>query len=115
MAALAALETVPDRMALLDIWLNQLQTDGMDFMAVSSIRMAATRAQRDRLTGGTLVSREIDDFCDAWIAANPATSKLRPYIEAALAELKVKFSGHRDNDLMGRFVMRAITKCVDQN
>ncbi|MBN9626028.1 MAG: hypothetical protein ABS43_28675 [Bordetella sp. SCN 67-23] len=114
-AALAALEAVPDRNALFNDWMNQLQTEGVDFMTISSVRVAATRAQRDRLTGGTDVSREIDDFSDAWIAANPPTSKLRPYVEAALTELKAQFIAHRDNDLMARFVMRAITKCVDPN
>lgn len=115
LAALAALETVPDRNALFNDWMSQLQAEGLDFMTISSMRVAATRAQQDRLIGGTDVSREIDDFSDAWIAANPPTSKLRPFVEAALAELKVKFSAHRDNDLMARFVMRAITKCVDPN
>ncbi len=83
-AALAALEAVPDRHALFNDWLNQLQAEGLDFMTISSVRVAATRAQRDRLIGGTDVSREIDDISDAWIAANPPTSKLRPYVEAAL-------------------------------
>lgn len=114
-SALAALETVPDRNALLNDWLGQLQAEGLDFMTISSVRVAATRAQQDRLIGGTAASREIDDFSDAWIAANPPTSKLRPFVEAALAALKVQFSTHRDNDLMARFVMRAITKCVDPN
>ncbi|WP_150621473.1 dsDNA nuclease domain-containing protein [Pandoraea horticolens] len=115
LAALAALETVPDRLALLDLWLKQLQTEGVDFMTVTSVRIAAAGAQRDRLIGGTKLSKEIDIFCDEWIATNPWTSNLRPFVEAALAALKVKFSGHRDHDLMARFVMRAITKCVDQN
>lgn len=114
-AALAALETVPDRNALFNDWMNQLQTEGLDFMTISSVRVAATRAQRDRLIGGTDVSKEIDDFSDAWIAANPPTSKLRPFVEAALTELRVQFSAHRENDLLARFVMRAITKCVDPN
>lgn len=114
-SALAALETVPDRLALLNDWLRQLQAEGVDFMTIASVRMAATRAQQDRLTGGSTASKEIDNFSDAWIAANPPTSNLRPYVEAALAELKVQFSAQRDNDLIARFVMRAITKCVDPN
>ncbi|MCA8336934.1 dsDNA nuclease domain-containing protein [Burkholderia multivorans] len=114
-AALAALETVPDRNALFNDWLSQLKAEGVDFITISSVRVAATRAQQERLAGGTDVSRQIDDFSDAWIAANPPTSKLRPFVEAALAELKVQFSGHRDHDLIARFVMRAITKCVDPN
>lgn len=113
--ALAALETVPDRSALLNDFLGQLQAEGLDFMSVSSIRIAATRAQQDRLIGGTNLSREIDRFSDTWLAANPPTSKLRPYIEAALTALKTQFSGLRDDDLIARFIMRAITKCVDQN
>lgn len=115
LAALATLETVPDRNELFKVWTNQLQTEGVDFMTISSMNIAASRVQQERLIGGTNVSREIDDFSDAWIAANPPTSKLRPYVEAALSELKVKFSALRDNDLMARFVMRAITKCVDPN
>ncbi|SFR74902.1 protein of unknown function [Mitsuaria sp. PDC51] len=113
--ALAALETVPDRMALLSDFLGQLQAEGMPFITIAAIRVAAARVQQERLTGGTDVSREIDDFSDGWIAANPPTPTLRPYVEAALTELKVKFSAHRDQDLIARFVMRAITKCVDQN
>lgn len=114
-AALAALETVPDRNALFNDWMSQLQTEGMDFMTISSVRVAAARAQRDRLVGRTDVAREIDDFSDAWIADNPPKSKLRPFVEAALTELKVQFGAHRDDDLMARFVMRAILKCVDPN
>ncbi|MGE8454212.1 MAG: hypothetical protein ACN6OP_27120, partial [Pseudomonadales bacterium] len=113
--ALAALEAVPDRSALLNDFLNQLQAEGVDFMTISSIRVAATRAQQDRLIGGTDLSREIDHFSDAWLASNPPTSKLRPYTEAAVTALKAQFGAQRDNDLIARFVMRAITKCVDQN
>lgn len=114
-AAMAALETVPDRYALFNDWMKQLQIEGLDFITISSVRVAAARAQRDRLVGGTDVSREIDDFSDSWIAANPPTSNLLQFVEAALAELKVQFGTHRDNDLIARFVMRAITKCVDPN
>lgn len=115
-AALAALETVPDRNALFNDWMNQLQNEGVDFMTISSVRISATRAQQDRLIGGTDASRKIDDVSDAWIAANQPTSKLRPFVEAALAALKVQFSTtHNDYDLIARFVMRAITKCVDPN
>lgn len=114
-AALAALETVPDRHALFNNWMSQLQAEGMDFMTISSVHVAATRAQQERLIGGTEVSKRIDAFADAWISANHPTSKLRPFVEAALAELKVNFNTHRDSDLIARFVMRAITKCVDPN
>lgn len=113
--ALAALQTVPDRMGLLNIWLAQLQNEGMDFMTITSVRVAATRAQRDRLSGGNDLSREIDKFCDDFISANTGTLNLKPLVDLALTALKAKFNGHRDSDLIARFLMRAITKCVDPN
>lgn len=113
--ALAALQTVPDRMDLLNVWLAQLQNEGMDFMTITSVRVAATRAQQDRLSGGNDLSREIDKFCDDFISANTGTLKLKPLVDLALTALKAKFNGHRDNDLIARFLMRAITKCVDPN
>lgn len=114
-AALASLQTVPDRLGLLDYWLHQLQTEGMDSRTIIAMRVAAARVQRERLAGGTELSREIDDFCDNWATANPWTTNLRPHMEAALTALKAHFSGNRDEDLMARYAMRAITKCVDQN
>lgn len=113
--ALAALQTVPDRMGLLNVWLAQLQNEGMDFMTITSVRVAATRAQQDRLSGGNDLSREIDKFCDDFISANTGTLNLKPLVDLALTALKAKFKGHRDNDLLARFLMRAITKCVDPN
>ncbi|ORM60549.1 hypothetical protein HA39_03190 [Pantoea brenneri] len=113
--ALAALQTVPDRMGLLNVWLAQLQNEGMDFMTITSVRVAATRAQRDRLSGGNDLSREIDKFCDDFISANTGTLNLKPLVDLALTALKAKFNGHRDSDLIARFLMRAITKCVDPN
>lgn len=113
--ALAALQTVPDRMGLLNVWLAQLQNEGMDFMTITSVRVAATRAQQDRLSGGNDLSREIDRFCDDFISANTGTLNLKPLVDLALTALKAKFKGHRHNDLIARFLMRAITKCVDPN
>ncbi|QNU42039.1 DUF4297 domain-containing protein [Mixta calida] len=115
LAALAALESVPDRMSLLDMWLAQLQREGMDFMTITSVRVAATRAQQDRLIGGNHLSREIDNFCDDFISANTRELYLKPLVDSALIALKATFNGHRDNDLIARFLMRAITKCVDPN
>jgi len=114
-AALASLQTVPDRLELLGIWLKQLQDEGMDFRTVTAIRVAATRVQRERLVGGTDMFHEIEKFCDDWAEAHSWTTTLRPHMEAALTALKAQFSGYRDDDLMARYALRAITKCVDQN
>ncbi|MFT0171478.1 dsDNA nuclease domain-containing protein [Paraburkholderia mimosarum] len=115
LSALGTLQTVPDLNELLNFWLNQLQAEGVDFVTITSIRAAAARIARERLMGGNQLSRDIDEFCDNWIDANPPSANLRPYFDAALLALKTNFSGHRDAELLARFAMRAITKCVDPN
>lgn len=113
--ALAALQAVPDRMYLLEIWLSQLQSEGMDFITLTSVRVDATKVQQERLSGGNSLSMDIDKFCDKWIAERSFPVKLRPYITSALPSLKEKFNGHRESELIARFIMRAITICVDPN
>lgn len=116
MSALGALESVPDYSAYLNDWLTQLQNEGMDFMAVTAIRAQAARVVREQLTGATLPTvQPLHDFCDAWLDSNARGSDLLPYFEMALSTLMKKFSGFRDAELLARFAMRAIKKCVDQN
>lgn len=115
-SALCALEEIPDYSAYLKDWLNQLQNEGMDFMLVTGIRAEAARVIREQLVGANpAISQSIRDFCDAWLEAKKPDSKLRPYFDDALAELKKRFSHVRDPELLARFAMRAIKKCVDQN
>lgn len=116
MSALSALETVPDHSAYLNDWLAQLQYEGMDFMMVTAIRAQAARVVREQLTGSTLVAvQPLHDFCDAWLDSSTRGSELLPYFEAALSAMKKDFSGFRDAELLARFAMRAIKKCVDPN
>lgn len=116
MSALSALETIPDYSVYLNDWLTQLQMEGMDFMMVTAIRAQASRVVREQLTGATLsVVQPLHDFCDAWLDSNAHTSALLPYFEAALSALKRDFSDFRDAELLARFAMRAIKKCVDPN
>lgn len=115
-SALGALETVPDLSAYLNDWLIQLQKEGMDFMVVTAMRAEATRVICEQLTGATLSAvRPLHDYCDAWLDSNARGPDLLPYFEAALTALKNKFGGFRDAELLGRFAMRAIKKCVDPN
>lgn len=113
--ALAALEALPDRMRLLEIWLLELKQEGMGLMDLTSIRVEAAKAQQERLAGGNKLSKEIDKFCDTWISARPSPDNLTSYINSALVLLKEEFNGHRESELIARFIMRAITKCVGQN
>jgi hypothetical protein len=107
-AALGSLATIPDKSALFQIWLDQLRHEGFDFRALTALRMEGTRVAAEQLTGKSAQSQAIDDFCDAWLLAAKPGSNLTPYLNAALAMLKPQFSGCRDEELMARFVMRAI-------
>lgn len=115
-SALGALESIPDHSAYLNDWLAQLQKEGMDFMMVTAMRAEAARVVRERLTGSTLSAvQPLHDFCDSWLDSNTHGPDLRPYFEAALSALRVEFSSFRDAELLARFAMRAIKKCVDPN
>jgi hypothetical protein len=115
LSALSALESIPDHNALLNYWLAQLQSEGFDFRLITAMRMSAARVVRERLTGLSQEAQAIDNFCDNWANSNVCGSNLKPYLDAALSALKANFSGYRDEELLARFVMREITKCVDQN
>lgn len=115
LAALGALQTIPDRNAILNDWLAQLQNEGLDFMTITAIRVQAARVANESLTGQSQEAEKIAIFCNDWVDANPCGPKLKPYFDAALSALKANFSGYRDEELWARFVMRVITKCVDLN
>lgn len=115
-SALGALETIPDLSAYLNDWLSQLQKEGMNFMVATAMRAEAARVIREQLTGAMLPTvQPLHDFCDVWLDSNKCGSSLLPYFEAALAALRAEFRGFRDSELLARFAMRAIKKCVDPN
>lgn len=85
-------------------------------MVVTAMRAEAARVVREQLTGATLpVVQSLHDSCDVWLDANARGLGLRPYFEAGLAALRQDFSSFRDAELLARFAMRAIKKCVDPN
>lgn len=108
-SALSSLATIPDRSALFESWLTKLQQEGYDFRALTTMRMAAARAAAERLTGTSTEAQAIDAFCDDWAQANACGSDLRPYVDAALVAMKAQFGQYRDEELLARFVMRAVT------
>lgn len=88
----------------------------MDFMVVTAMRAEATRIIREQLTGVSLpIIKTLHDYCDYWIDSNTRGPELRPYFETALTALKNEFSGVRDAELLARFAMRAIKKCMVPN
>lgn len=111
--ALSQLQAVPDRLALLRRLIAQLQNEGLDFVNVMALDTQATRLAREQLAGITPETQAMYEFCDTWIASNPPSSPFREWCDAALAALEGSFSGYRDNEMLARFLMRAIVKCVD--
>ncbi|PHM20486.1 MAG: hypothetical protein CK604_06055 [Curvibacter sp. PD_MW3] len=114
-AALGALETVPDMQALLDAWLTRLtQEGGIDFMLATATRVAGGRIFTRNLIGGEdpAVAALISD-CDRWIDANPPGSDLSPYFQKARAHLEPLHRSFRSPELIAHFMLRAIKKCVD--
>ena len=108
-AALSSLATIPDRNALFESWLTKLQQEGFDFRELTLTRVAAAGAAAERLTGALPEAQLIDTFCDNWVQANPCGPALRPYVDAALVAMKANFGHYRDEELLARFVMRAVT------
>lgn len=108
-AALSSLASIPDRNVLFESWLTKLQQEGFDFRALTTMRIAAARGAVERLTGASPEAQAIDAFCDNWMQTNPCGANLRPYVDAALVAMKANFVGYRDEDLLARFVMRAVT------
>lgn len=106
--ALASLATIPDRNAYFEQWLNKLQMEGYNFRTLTSIRMAASRAAAEQLRGASPEAQTIDAFCDNWAQENECGADLTPYVDAALVALRQRFSGHRDEELLAHFLMRAV-------
>jgi hypothetical protein len=116
LSALSALESIPDYSAYLNAWLDKLQSEGMDFMQVTAIRAEAARIVREQLTGASMPAvKLLDNFCDVWLDSNTCGSNLLPFFDMALSVLSLNFTGFRKSELLARFAMRAIKKCVDQS
>ena len=109
-SALGALATIPDRSFLFESWLAKLQSERFDFWMLTALRVEGARIAREKLIGTSDQSKEIDDYIDAWLLGRKPGPDLTPYVQDALDMLKPQFSSCRDEELMARFVMRAIEK-----
>lgn len=113
--ALADLEDVPDLLSYLDSWLNQLSTEGMNYLEVTRIKVAATGIFRRQLMRQREKGEEaLIEECDQWLEQNHFSDRLLPFFERAYAELKDRYSAMRRNEFFAHFALRAIQKCVDQ-
>ena len=112
--ALGDLQDIPDALTYLDDWLNQLGSEGMDFMERTSIRAAATRIYRRQVMGSHSEQEEaLIMECDKWLEVNRPTSKLTEFFAKAYGDLSARHTSFKKPELLAHFTLRAIKKCVD--
>lgn len=111
--ALAALEEVPDILAVLDNWLQQLAQEGLDFVSTTSIRLAATAIFRRELIGN-ISQRDVQlrESIDLFFCRVQITNKLRPLLDCAFEQLGADYSDYRKSELLANVLIRGIHRCV---
>jgi Cap4 dsDNA endonuclease len=112
--ALGNLQSVPDVMEYLDIWLSKLTSEGMGLMEVIGIRAAATSIYRRQVMGGSLPEDwEVARASDIWLIGKEDPQALLPFFNAALTDLKADFPSLNPAMIQAHFALRAI-KCAAQ-
>lgn len=115
-SALGMLEKVPDQEALIDLWLNQLSSEGgATFIEIASIRLAVSKIFRLQVMGGEdpqAMALAVD--CDQWLNANAPGPVLKSFIEKAKADLAGLHPAIRSAEFIAHFLLRVTKKCVDQ-
>lgn len=114
-AALGELESIPDIAELLQVWMLQLQTEGMGFAAVTSIKAAAAGILRRQVMGvSSIQERQILEDCDEIIETLGDSPSLLRRFEYAQTALSQKHSDCRPAELLAHFALRAVGRCVAQ-
>lgn len=112
-AALGELEKIPDVIELLNVWVAQLSSEGMDFMELTRMQMAAASIYQ-RQVMGTVSSAEtaLAHDCDAYLSAAKPSAKLLPFFNEAYKALLPKRSDFSKAEIFAHFALRAIKKCA---
>lgn len=113
-SALGDLQTVPDALAILNDWVGQLASEGMSFLEISALKVAATRIYRQQLLGvrsGAEVA--LDEACDQWLNDNEIGQRLQLGFELACSALAESHPWAKKSELQAHFALRAINRCVD--
>lgn len=113
-AALSNLEDVPDLLALMEDWLDKLESeDGIGFMEKPAIRVAASKIFRLQVMDGEdpVVAPLLLDI-DAWLDAHTPGVSLKAFLEQAKADLASAYPSIRPADFTAQFLLRALKKCV---
>lgn len=111
---LGDLQEIPDSLTYLEDWLNQLGSEGMDFMERTSLRAAAAGFYRRQVMGSHSEQEEaLIRECDKWLDVNPPTRKLNDFFAAAYGDLSARHTSFKKPELLAHFALRAIKKCAD--
>jgi hypothetical protein len=108
-SALGSLEQIPDALSHLERCLTALGAEGMGFMEVTGIKVAATSASRKQLMGTkTIDEMQIEEECDKWIAANGDPAVLLPYLINAYDKISLNFPNVKRHDLFATLLLRLV-------
>jgi Cap4 dsDNA endonuclease len=114
-AALGELEKIPDVIELLTMWATKLSSEGMDFLELTRIQVAAASIYQ-RQVMGTVSSAEsaLAHDCDAYLSAVEPSAMLLPFFDEAYKALAPSHTEFRKAEILAHFALRAITKCAAQ-
>lgn len=113
-AALSNLEDIPDLLALMEDWLDKLESEGgIGFMEKPAVRVAASKIFRLQVMGGEdpLITPLLLDI-DVWLDAHAPGGSLKAFLDQAKTDLVSAHSSIRPADFTAQFLFRALKKCV---
>jgi hypothetical protein len=109
-AALSDLEDLPDLLALLEDWLDKLESDGaIGFMEKLAVRVSASKIFRLQVMGGEdpTVSQLLPKI-DAWLDTHAPGASLTAFLNEAQKDLADATAMIRSADFIAHFLLRAL-------
>ncbi len=114
-AALGELEKIPDVIELLTAWVAQLSSEGMDFLELTRMQVAAASIYQRQVMGAvSSAETALAHDCDAYLSKVGPSAKLLPFFDEAYESLAPNNSDFRKAEVLAHFALRAITKCAAQ-
>jgi hypothetical protein len=110
---LEKLASIPDTVALMDDWINQLRDEGLPVSERTAIRLEALGISRRQLVSPTAPSA-LDQECSNWVQKERPSKLLLPWLERACAEIGRTTSGVTHTQIYARVIPSAIRTCADQ-
>ncbi len=112
-AALGNLEDLPDRLTLLDDWLNKLESEGgLTFMEKSAIRLAAGRIFRLQvMSGEDPIAAPLILQINTWLNTHTPGASLKDFLSQAKKDLAAIPISIRPAEFTAHFLLRALIKC----